>query len=327
MNDLAETVILNMCRGTGLKGMCGIPPVRGYIIRPLIDVTREEIEEYVDGHGLGYCSDLTNFEAFYSRNRIRLEVLPYLIRHINSGTVRHIAAMADLAAAADAHIMRAADDIQDGILRCETDRVIIASEKLKETDPAIAGELVRRAIDHITGSLKDVSMSHIDLVLELTEKISGRQIDLPYGLEAVRDYDSIVIRNHQGEADGTVRMEDQKLPEYRVRTFRFDKKSQIPKNRCTKWFDYDRISCGPVLRTRLPGDYMTIKGDLKKTVKRVFSDDKVSRDMRGNMLMFADEDHIIWIPGLDRISEAYKVRDDTVNILEISIDDAETFFR
>ena len=78
--DNTETVLLNLLRGTGLKGLCGIPPVRDYLIRPLILCTRDEIEEYCGEKGLKYVIDSTNASTAYTRNRIRLEIMPQLLK-------------------------------------------------------------------------------------------------------------------------------------------------------------------------------------------------------------------------------------------------------
>ena len=77
--DNTETVLLNLLRGTGLKGLCGIPPVRDYLIRPLILCTRDEIEEYCGENGLKYVTDSTNASTAYTRNKIRLELMPKLL--------------------------------------------------------------------------------------------------------------------------------------------------------------------------------------------------------------------------------------------------------
>lgn len=90
--DNGETVILNLVRGTGLKGLCGIPPVRENYIRPLINVTREEIEEYIKENGLQYVTDKTNFSTDYSRNKVRLEILPKLLE-MNPSLYRGISRM------------------------------------------------------------------------------------------------------------------------------------------------------------------------------------------------------------------------------------------
>ena len=101
MNDLAETVLFNICRGSGIKGVGGILPVRGNIIRPLLCCERNEIEKFLLDNNIRYCTDSTNSGTDYTRNRIRNEVIPYLQRNINPQTVANIAALAENAASAE----------------------------------------------------------------------------------------------------------------------------------------------------------------------------------------------------------------------------------
>ena len=96
-DDLAETVLLNLFRGSGLKGLSGIPMMRGCIVRPLLDVGRADIEAYLGRQGMSYRNDATNFETEYTRNRIRLDILPYVTEHINQAAVSHIAETAAIA--------------------------------------------------------------------------------------------------------------------------------------------------------------------------------------------------------------------------------------
>ena len=96
-DDLAETVLLNLFRGSGLKGLSGIPMMRGCIVRPLLGVGRADIEAYLGRQGMSYRNDATNFETEYTRNRIRLDILPYVTEHINQAAVSHIAETAAIA--------------------------------------------------------------------------------------------------------------------------------------------------------------------------------------------------------------------------------------
>ena len=89
-DDNAETVLLNIARGTGLKGLCGIRPVQGRWIRPLLDSDREQIETFLKEQGLSWCTDVTNEEDDYTRNRIRHNILPVMKEQINAGVVRHL---------------------------------------------------------------------------------------------------------------------------------------------------------------------------------------------------------------------------------------------
>ena len=89
LSDKCETVVFNLCRGTNLKGVCGIPAVRGNIIRPLIKCTREDIEKYCSDNGIPFVTDMSNFSDVYSRNKIRIRVIPVL-KEINGGCERNI---------------------------------------------------------------------------------------------------------------------------------------------------------------------------------------------------------------------------------------------
>lgn len=97
-SDNAETVLINLTRGTALKGLCGIPPVRDYLIRPLINVTRQQVEEYCEENCLPFVTDKTNFSADYTRNRFRLEIIPEICKinpSFHSGISRMTAALSD----------------------------------------------------------------------------------------------------------------------------------------------------------------------------------------------------------------------------------------
>ncbi len=89
-NDNAETLIWNLCRGCGIRGLGGIAPVTGPWIRPLLCLKREEIESYLKNRGISYCTDETNLEDDYTRNRIRRHVIPYLEEQVNRQTVSHM---------------------------------------------------------------------------------------------------------------------------------------------------------------------------------------------------------------------------------------------
>ena len=94
-DDLAETVLWNLVRGTGLQGMAGILPLREYIIRPLLILQRAEIETLLTAYNIDYRTDCTNLEAAYTRNRLRLHVMPYLTEHINRQASAHLAQAAE----------------------------------------------------------------------------------------------------------------------------------------------------------------------------------------------------------------------------------------
>ena len=130
-DDQAETVLLNLFRGTGLRGLCGMAPVRGHVIRPLLEVDRREIEEWLCSQGARWRTDRTNLETEYTRNKLRLQVLPFVEREIQAGAGRH-------AAQAAGHL-RQVQEYLDGQARrcyegCATEVLGKAEEPLEETD-------------------------------------------------------------------------------------------------------------------------------------------------------------------------------------------------
>ena len=110
-DDDAETVLLNLFRGSGLPGLSGIRPVREEIIRPLLCVSRKEIEEYLTSREHSWCEDSTNKENDYTRNKIRNKLLPWLTENINSRAAEHILAVSEFAAKADAYFEAEAERV------------------------------------------------------------------------------------------------------------------------------------------------------------------------------------------------------------------------
>jgi tRNA(Ile)-lysidine synthase len=105
--------------------------------------------------------------------------------------------------------------------------------------------------------------------------------------------------------------------------FSMDKNKQIPKNLYTKWFDYDKIKNGLVLRYRQNGDYLVIRGGFKKALRRILVDEKIPQSCRDSMILLAEGNHILWIPDMGRISEYYKVTEATRRILSAELKENE----
>ena len=175
-NDQAETVLLNLLRGTGPAGLAGIPPVRDNFVRPLLNTPRREIEAYVAENRIPYADDETNFDLHYARNRLRRSLWP-LLEEINPQATAHIAAAAA--------ILRQEDAYLDGLAAAwlppegaEMDR-----QTLLSAPEALQSRLLRQLIDRAGGGKKDVSASHLRALLCLCR--SGGTLPLPGGVTAV----------------------------------------------------------------------------------------------------------------------------------------------
>lgn len=184
-SDQAETVLFRFLRGSGSAGLAGIRPSTAEgLVRPLIDVTRREVESYLRDRGIPWRDDSTNSSTQYARNRIRHELLPQLERDWNPALVDTLAHTADWALAEEAYwdeeLTRICPSLNEHVLPCED---------LRRLPLAVARRLVRRAIERAKGDLRGVDFRHVGAILELASDVQGHgRVQLP-GLEVVRSFD------------------------------------------------------------------------------------------------------------------------------------------
>jgi tRNA(Ile)-lysidine synthase len=185
-DDVAETVLLNLTRGTGVDGLAGIPPVRDRIIRPLIHARRDDVERYVSEHHLSPRTDSTNLIPEYRRNRVRLELLPLLRKDFNADIDAALIRLAELAMEDSAYLNTEAESALSKI-RAESkpDGTVIKADELATLPPAIARRVAREAIRQARGELTDVGFVHIAELLRLLSSGRDFHLDMP-GVHAER---------------------------------------------------------------------------------------------------------------------------------------------
>lgn len=319
-DDQAETILYNLFRGTGLKGLGGMSPMRGRIIRPLLFADRKEILAYLEENGEGYCEDSSNAEDDYCRNRLRHKILPLVKEMVNERAQENILQAGAMAAEADRYFEKKAGEILAMYLlaREKPAGIGIPAEVLKKEEPIIASYVVRDMVGRACGSKKDITHVHIGQVLSLLEKPVGRSIDLPCAQKAVRTYGELWITDAK-EAETVDENPANSLPSLEFTAFPYKKGQEIPKNRYTKWFDYDKINSTLSVRYRKAGDYFMLAGERRKTLKAFFIDEKIPKEERDRIPLVADGSHILWIVGY-RISEHYKITEETETVLQIQTD-------
>lgn len=330
-NDNAETVLFHLFRGSGLRGLSGILPVRDAVIRPLLCVSREEIENFLQEQQLIYCIDKTNAEDTYTRNRIRHHILPYAESEICAQAVSHIYDMSVIASEAAAYIQRNAEEAFGRCLvKQEQGSLCMKAEAFCKEDAFLQKQILLLAVERLVGSRKDIGAVHIRMLHELFRQEGNRSVDLPYRLIARREYESVRISTAQkreqkqkkaveiqAAVPGEILWEDGRRIVCRV--FPYEKSQIIPQKTYTKWFDYDKIVKSLVLRTRRTGDYLQVlQGGGRKTLKAYLIDEKVPKTERDELLLLADDSHVVWVIG-KRISEHYKINQNTKTVLEIQV--------
>lgn len=325
-NDNAETILHHLIRGSHLRGLTGIPPVRGKIIRPLLCISREEIEAYLQEKNQNYRTDATNFETIYTRNRIRHEVLPVL-KDINPSAVSHVVRTAEALRETQEYLDMQAGALTEQTVHFEGNEAWIETEKLKPVPNLLRNQVLYQSLVKLASFRKDIAEVHITDLWKLSGRQVGKSICLPYGLIAVREYEGIRIRADMAECiqknGETAEMPLMESTQFRCRIFEKDAKIQdFPKKKYTKWLDYDKIKGNLFVRKRKPGDYFFLEeqGHVKK-LKQYFVDEKIPREQREQILLVADGDHIVWVVGY-RISAYYKITEHTRRILEIQYDEA-----
>ncbi len=173
-NDNAETIIMNMIRGTGLNGLKGIEPKRDIIIRPLIEISRKEIEAYCKDNNLKTMHDESNDELLYTRNKIRLELIPYIEKNINSNVVNNLNRMSDILSEEENYIEKLVDEAYDECnVVCEEGKLTCSLKAFNKLDIVLRKRLVLNFIIKTLGNAKDIEKVHVDDIVKLCENNVG----------------------------------------------------------------------------------------------------------------------------------------------------------
>lgn len=320
-NDNVETLIFHLCRGTGLAGLAGIAPIDGPWIHPLLCVDRQEIESYLEKRGISYCTDETNLDLHYTRNRIRRELLPSLERYINPECVSHMARTMEEMTGVKAYIEREAERHQRNCTSLSPGRILIVKADYEKVPEELRGYVLRRILCEAAGRKKDIEAVHVEALKGLFDRQSGKKLNLPYRMTARRCYEGIVIAKDKGNERAAESARQEMIPEnlYTMRVFEYEpKKETFSEKTYTKWFDYDIIKNTVKIRHRQPGDYITINrtGGTQK-LKQYFINEKIPQELRDQIWLAADGSHILWIVGY-RQNQAYQITDRTKQVLEIT---------
>lgn len=334
-NDRAETMLFHLFRGTGLTGLCGIRPVRGQVIRPLLCVERWEIEAFLKEKGISYCIDRTNQEDTYTRNRIRRHILPYVEQEIAGNAVAHMGSTSELLMEAEDFVRQETQRAYEGCVTEKAGALRMDIGRMQEKHPLLRKRLILRCLEGLIPARRDITAVHVRSIEELTGKDGSPRISLPYGICVRREYGDLVFERTEEDAAGEPGEPRErgweicpepacqvKLPGLgilRCRVFSCEKNAEIPQNRYTKWFDYDKIKKSLMVRNRRTGDYLTINKALsRKSLQDYMVNTRIPRKERDSIWLLADGEHILWVIGY-RISEAYKVGADTKRVLEVQL--------
>lgn len=337
-DDSVETILHHLFRGSGLRGLGGIRPVQGNRIRPLLGVGKQEILEYLQAKGGKWCEDSTNESKDYTRNRIRRELIPYITGRINRQAVDNVLRAGEIFAQADQYLADQAKRVweQFGYELREGTAVLasMGAEAFCRQEPVIRAYLIRHMLDMAAPGQRDITSGHFEQIDRLARGRVGGSCNLPGGVRAVKTYGEIVVgtgsnlnesfcesQSHKREQSPVTIVlpalggQPLKVENMEFQVFSREKGTEIQKKEYTKWFDYDKIKDTLSVRYRQPGDFLTLPGGKRKTLRRFLIDEKVPKELRGRIPLLAEGNHILWVVGY-RISEYYKIVEETHTILQ-----------
>lgn len=320
--DQAETVLMRLCRGTGLKGLLGMRPVRGNVCRPLLFCSRGEIEAYCRENGLEWREDASNQEETYTRNKLRLKVLP-LLEEVNPKAVEHISETAELLALEEDFLEQQAKKAFEAVRRDGgTGEVCLDRANLLELHPALQKRVLRKAMEAYAAA--DVSQVQIEALEDLLTKETGRSRDFLEGIHAENRYDLLVLSLKKEQAEGyqyelTVG-EKTDIPERGISVSLWVSDRYEKHTEDTKCFDFAKCEGAFFCRTRKRGDMISLKTGRKK-IKDLFIDEKVPREERETIPLITAGEEVLWAVGL-RVSAKHQPDANTEKYLYVRIEKA-----
>lgn len=314
-NDNAETVLFNMSRGTGIAGMCGIPPVRDNIIRPLTFVTRSEIEDYLTLKGLSFVTDSTNLCDDAARNKLRHHAVPVLMQ-VNERAVENTAAMSERLRV-DADYLNSAADTAFA----ETfERGGLNTDKLKALHKALKTRCISRLFEAETGHI--LESSHVESVIEmLCNGERRRSVSFGFSAEIRRGilyFSAPIVKDDALSVTvDSFPFEYGKLKLFKENPQNIKKCLKINNLLFKNTLNCDKIYGVLVLRHRKPGDSIRLCGrNVTKSFKKLFNEQGLSESERNSLLVLSDDRGVVWLEnfGVDeRVSAS-----DAENVIVIS---------
>ncbi len=311
-NDVVETFLMRAVRGSGLRGLSSIQPVRDNIIRPLIEIEKKEIEDYCKNNNFQFIFDKSNLSLEYSRNKVRLQLIPLLEKEYNKEVVNNIYKNSQLISEEENFLDEFAKEVFDEITTAKKGKLYLDVEKLNSSNIVIQRRIFRKAIYFLSNDYKHLSFNHIEQCVSLINANNGVSFNLPEGVRVIKEYDKICITQQLEDnifflkkvsIDNIYYIEDKNLyigiSKKDFKDYREYKNSNevVKKIKCLhkKKLSVDSYS-NLVLRNRMSSDKIYLKHiNGNKKLKKYFIDEKIPRDIRDNIILLAEDNSILLI--------------------------------
>lgn len=329
MNDQAETLIMRFLRGTGIDGLKGMDFKTKDIIRPILGIDRREIEAYIENNNIETVLDKTNLEPIYSRNKVRLELMPYIEENFNPNIVNTLWRMSRISSMDSRFLEEYSEGRYNNIVKNQNKHsIILDGERLIKEDKSIQQRIIRSSILKINDSLQGITEAQVSSVVNLfLTSDTGKEVHLSNGIVAKTSYGDLIIEKGVIKETGKYFYE-LKFPglnifedigySFTIEVLPKEKDFIMDKEKNIKYFDFDMVKGSLAVRNRLVGDKLIPFGMRgTKKLKDYFIDEKVPKELRDKIPLIVDGESILWVVGY-RTNDLYKVTKKTKTILSIS---------
>lgn len=322
-NDNAETIIMRILRGTGINGLCGIPKKTEDIIRPLLDFDVEEIVSYVNSNSLDIVEDHTNNLDIYSRNKIRLNLIPQLEREYNPNLINSLDKLSEISKNYVEFVRDYIKSKEDELYFFEEGKIKVDIGEIKEEKNYFRNIFFREIYEMISGSSDGISFDFIEKINGLLECSTGKYITIKNVIFKIKyNFLYVYIDEKKGEKSSKFYFENLNFSLYNTEFFdiiieRTDV-VDFSKNKNSKsiLFLNEKYLQDLKIRNRKNGDYINFSFGRKK-LKDIFIDEKVDVELRNEIPIFEINDDIVWISNIKR-SDKYLV-DIKEKILKVTV--------
>jgi tRNA(Ile)-lysidine synthase len=337
-DDHVETIVMHLLRGAGTTGLCGLQPrsVLPYsensshhleVVRPLLEISRQETLEYCQKHNLAPQCDSSNTSPSFLRNRVRLELLP-ILRSYNPSIDKALLRLANIATDDISFIEKQASLLWKKLAREEGNVIYLDISQMVTLLRAMQRQIFRMAVKQLRGNLKDVEADHIEAMVDFLSKPAGKKLCLPDGLTLSTEYGRLVLApaqasicplpplkriykiNIPGETD---------LPGWQVRADIIQKVASDEDGLAAS-FDLDKVGTELVVRRRREGDrFQPLGMSQTKKLQDFMVDSKIPTSWRDRVPLICSDKQILWVVGW-RIDDRAKVTESTEKVLRLQLE-------
>lgn len=326
-DDRVENFLIRLIKGAGSDGLTGMKPVRDKIIRPLIEVSRLEIEKYARDNKVDFVEDSTNKSTKYERNKVRLELVPFLENEYNQNIKSNINNTIKLIEQDNDYLNTVALSEKNKIVLAQDGDLVLDRGSLLDCEGAIVSRIILNLLFEVSGGESFYS-THVESVIDLLRSDKpNSSIDLPGGVRVVREYETVKIITR--EATVVSSFEDEISLNgttlvgstgdmFKSEVSDYDVTSDASYSDDVVLFDYREIKSPITVRNIRAGDRMTPFGMTgTKKLKDILIDNKIPRSTRASLPVVVSGSDILWAVGVKR-SNLYKVSDGTKEVLKIT---------